>query len=531
MGLGPSKEKIKRILEKSCNENKNLSEQTKLKIEYCKSLTVNEAGTNGDSSFASENDSMDSDSSRSLGETSSYIDVSNVEGQNITSRSSAVSRSKEFPYIGVGTLTVKFSQSNNESCKTCFIIDSNVIETANGYPVDLATTATGNTVTYNYLKGKEGSGDDGVNNSKSNTVHDNYASTFDNIEMKDVVAEYNSKFTVSVSTQSAANGAVVQFRLGDLIIGNATVNNKKASLTYDLNKNYAVGNYTLTALLTKAGFKSKDITANLEITKATPTVKVNDVTAKDGQTVPFTATLTDSSKNPLSGVEVKFYRNANYIGAATTDENGIATLNAKIPTGLKGTFTILATVSESGNYKQASGEAKLTVTDSAKTYTKINAKDINMYFKDGTRLEATITDLEGNPLSGLDVVFNINNVDYTRTSDEKGQVSIGLGLVAGKYVASFNFKGNSKYLASSAAVNVTIKNTLFANDIVKMFKNATRFYAGVKKDNKPVSNVALTLNINGVLYHRTTDLVGTSSIAINLDPGTYVVTVMTMVKQ
>lgn len=406
------------------------------------------------------------------------------------------------------------------------LVDSNVIETANGYPVDLDTTATGNTVTYNYLKGKEGSGDDGVNNSKSNTVHDNYASTFDNIEMKDVVAEYNTKFTVSVSTQSAANGAVVQFRLGDMIIGNATVNNKKASLTYDLNKNYVVGNYTLTALLTKAGFKSKDITANLEITKATPTVKVNDVTAKDGQTVPFTATLTDSSKNPLSGVEVKFYRNANYIGAATTDENGIATLNAKIPTGLKGTFTILATVSESGNYKQASGEAKLTVTDSAKTYTKINAKDIEMYFKDGTRLEATITDLEGNPLSGLDVVFNINNVDYTRTSDEKGQVSIGLGLVAGKYVASFNFKGNSKYLASSAAVNVTIKNTLFANDIVKMFKNATRFYAGVKKDNKPVSNMALTLNINGVLYHRTTDLVGTSSIAINLDPGTYVVTVM-----
>ena len=99
MGLGPSKEKIKKILEKSCNENKNLSEQTKLKIEYCKSLSVSETAMNGDSSFSSQNDSMDSDSSRSLGETSSYIDVTNVEGQNITSRSSAVSRSKEFPYM------------------------------------------------------------------------------------------------------------------------------------------------------------------------------------------------------------------------------------------------------------------------------------------------------------------------------------------------------------------------------------------------------------------------------------------------
>ena len=70
MGLGPSKEKIKRILEKSCNDNKNISEQTKLKIEYCKSLTVNETTmSGGDSSFSSQNDSMDSDASRSLGET------------------------------------------------------------------------------------------------------------------------------------------------------------------------------------------------------------------------------------------------------------------------------------------------------------------------------------------------------------------------------------------------------------------------------------------------------------------------------
>ena len=130
MGLGPSKEKIKKILERSCNDNKNLSEQTKLKIEYCKSLITNETTmTSGDSSFSSQNDSMDSDTSRSLGETSSYIDVTSVEGQNITARSSAVSRSKEFPYIGVGTIIASFSHSENKSIKTCFIIDSNVIVT------------------------------------------------------------------------------------------------------------------------------------------------------------------------------------------------------------------------------------------------------------------------------------------------------------------------------------------------------------------------------------------------------------------
>lgn len=405
------------------------------------------------------------------------------------------------------------------------LIDSNIISTENGYPVDLSVESTGNTVTYNYLVGKEGSGDDGVNNSEGNTVHDNFASTFDDLEMDDVTAEYNSNFTVTVKTDKVADGANAQFRLGDAIIGNATVKNGEASLTYALNKNYAVGNYTITATLSKTNVKSKEITANLEVTKASVHIDVADVTAKQGDSVPITAIVLDSNNQPIANVEVKFQRNANYIGSATTDKDGKAVFNAKIPAGLAdGNYTIYATTAESDNYKQAIGNATLTVIDTSKTSTKITAKDITMYVKDGTRLSGTITDLDGKAISGLDVIITINGNPYTRTSDDNGQFSMALNLDAGNYNATFEFKGNDKYRASNAKSTVTIKPTLVSKDIVMMYKDGTRYLVAVMKDNKPVANVNVDLNINGVIYHRTTNDVGTAGLNLNLNPGNYTIT-------
>ncbi|WP_407415805.1 Ig-like domain-containing protein, partial [Methanobrevibacter sp.] len=407
------------------------------------------------------------------------------------------------------------------------LIDSNIITTENGYPVDLSVAATGNNVTYNYLKGKEGSGDDGVNNSKGNIVHDNYESTFDNIVMDNVTAEYNSKFTVTVKTKNAANGANAQFRLGDLIIGNATVNNGQASLTYTLNKNYNVGNYTITAVLSKPNVKSEEITANLEIIKANVNIDVEDVSANAGDTVPFTAVVMDSNGQPIADVEVKFQRNANFIGSANTDKDGKAVLNRQIPASLaEGTYTIFATVTESDNYNQAIGNATLTVMDASKTSTKITANDITMYVKDGTRLVGTITDSNGKPLSNITVAVTINGVTRDRISDANGQVSSALNLDAGTYDASFVFKGDSKYRASSANSTVTIKPTLAGNDIVMMYKDGTKYLVAVMKDNKPVANVNIDLNINGVIYHRTTNAVGTAALALNLNPGNYTITAM-----
>ena len=410
------------------------------------------------------------------------------------------------------------SESNNN------LIDENIITTNKGYPVEFSGIAKDNTVTNNYLKGEKGSGDEGVNASKSNTVKDNYASSFDNLKMNDTVVEYCGELTVTLDAGNEANGANVLFTLNNVVIGNTTVENGKATAVYSLNKNYNVGNYTITALVTKDKFKSEKITSNLEIIKSDIIVEVDDVSAKPGSSISLIATVLDENNNPVSGAEVRFYRNALYMGRATSDENGVAKTSYNVPASLSGNFTLVATVAESTNYNQGSGNASYIIDKSAVTATELTVGDVVMYYKDGNGIIGKLTDAYGNAIAGEKVQIRINGVDYTRTTNATGGFKYALNLNPGNYTSSLKYGGNANYAASSADVNITIKSTLNANDFTMMYKNGTRYYVSVLRDGKPEANVALSLNINGVIYDRTTPASGTSSLAINLNPDEYVIT-------
>jgi len=125
MGLGPSKEKIKKLLERSCNENKNLSEQNNnLKIGYYRSNPT-DVRISLDSSFSSTTDA----NSTSFNETQSFIDYSSIEGQTITNENSAIQNIRTFPYTCIKSIMVSFDNGNNYEYYTGFIIDTNAIVT------------------------------------------------------------------------------------------------------------------------------------------------------------------------------------------------------------------------------------------------------------------------------------------------------------------------------------------------------------------------------------------------------------------
>ena len=121
MGLGPSKEKIRKILEKSMT-NPNANEQRNLKIEYKykqnDGMDVDEATStstsNEPSEYAGENDSFS---------------FSTEVTQSIDSPALDVKNTKKFPYIAIGTLTCKFPISEDDYQYTCFLIDTNVVVT------------------------------------------------------------------------------------------------------------------------------------------------------------------------------------------------------------------------------------------------------------------------------------------------------------------------------------------------------------------------------------------------------------------
>ena len=121
MGLGPSKEKIRKILEKSIS-NPNTNEQRNLKIEYKykqgENMDIDDTNT---STNNSEPDSMQ--------DSQDSFNFSIDEKQTIISPTLDIKNVRKFPYIAIGTLVVKYPQLEEEFFYTCFLIDTNVVVT------------------------------------------------------------------------------------------------------------------------------------------------------------------------------------------------------------------------------------------------------------------------------------------------------------------------------------------------------------------------------------------------------------------
>ncbi|MCR5026436.1 MAG: hypothetical protein K6A34_03210 [Methanobrevibacter sp.] len=159
--------------------------------------------------------------------------------------------------------------------------------------------------------------------------------------------------------------------------------------------------------------------------------------------------------------------------------------------------------------------------------TSINSNDVDMYYHDGTRLYFVLTDFKNNPLSNKTVFITLNGVTYTRTTKIDGSSSMPLNLNSNTYSILIRFNGDNKYASSFKNVTVTIKSTVIANSLVKYYKNASQFVAKIVDfEGKPVIEKSVAMNINGVLYYRTTNSSGFVRLNINLNPDKYILTVI-----
>ena len=115
------------------------------------------------------------------------------------------------------------------------------------------------------------------------------------------------------------------------------------------------------------------------------------------------------------------------------------------------------------------------------------------------------------------VIFEINGVNYTRISDENGTAKIAINLNPGNYSIKTIYNG------ITVENRIEVLPTLFAQNLVKYFRNESQFYISlIDGEGKLVPNVNITMNINGVFYNRTTNENGTARLNINLNPGEYI---------
>lgn len=191
-----------------------------------------------------------------------------------------------------------------------------------------------------------------------------------------------------------------------------------------------------------------------------------------------------------------------------------------------GNYTISAVFTKD-NYQTVNVSENVEI-NSIKTV--LEAENVVMYYKDGTRFAVVLKDINGNPLANMDVIISINGRDYVKQSDENGTASLGLNLESKNYTVVTTFGGNSKYFGTRLNNTVSILSTLLSKDIVKYYRNGTQFYATVLDfKGNPLANTTVMFNINGVFYNKTTDENGTAKLNIWLRPGKYIITIFNLV--
>lgn len=327
---------------------------------------------------------------------------------------------------------------------------------------------------------------------------------------------YGENPIVSINVTSVAGVNVT----GDVVL---TISGKKyivnvvnALAVFEIPEMLDAGEYHIdVSYLGSEKYNAADGTADFTVAKKEITMNVT--IDKDYRDITVYVNLSEK----LDGNLTVLVNNTPYTLSYT---NGTGSLILKNLT--YGNYTISAVFTKD-NYQTVNVSENVEI-NSIKTV--LEAENVVMYYKDGTRFAVVLRDIYGNPLANMNVTISINGRDYVKQSDENGTASLGLNLESKNYTVVTAFGGNSKYFGTRSNNTVSILSTLLSKDIVKYYRNGTQFYATVLDfKGNPLANTTVMFNINGVFYNKTTDENGTAKLNIWLRPGKYIITIFNLV--
>ena len=149
----------------------------------------------------------------------------------------------------------------------------------------------------------------------------------------------------------------------------------------------------------------------------------------------------------------------------------------------------------------------------------LSVKNVTKYYKGDERLNIRLYDNDLKYFPNCTIKITINGNTYTRITDEKGMASMAINLGSGIYNVTTEYNDMKTYST------VTVLPTINGSDVVKIFRNATQYYATFRNSTgELLKNTEVKFNINGVFYTRPTNENGTARLNINLNPGTYIIT-------
>ena len=327
------------------------------------------------------------------------------------------------------------------------------------------------------------------------TIIEIYNLTANNVK---TYAESNFQYKVNLKDHNGngVKNVEIKFEIDGKTYTNTTNENGQTKITLNLKK----GNYTITAT-----YKNVKITNKLEIIE-TYLITGTNIKSYENFNFEYIVTLKNHSNKTIQNQKITFKVDGKTY-TNTTNQNGQTkiTLNLK-----KGNYTITAT------YQNITTTNKLEII--AYDLEQIESQDLEMYYKDGSRFTIRLTE-NNKPLTNKTVTFKINGASYTRTTNNDGYAGIAINLNSGKHNITTQYNNLTKQNT------ITIKTTITGNNITKIFRNDTQYYATFyNQKGEPLKNTPIYFNINGVFYTRTTNNNGTAKLNINLNPGKYIIT-------
>ena len=433
-----------------------------------------------------------------------------VKGNSINASNIGISLKKGYAIIENNTINadsygIQFTSADSKNS----IVDNNVIISGKDYAISVAGTNT--SITDNYIISKDYYGNGAVTSKSNDTIIENNTPAGASINT-DISASINKNATIKIDVLPFdANGNVTIKFNGK----SETVSfNASQTIVYDLGV-LGIGDYEVTVIYNgNAKYNATNITKTFSIGKISDynvTLNTTDVVAGENSTLVII--LPEDATGVVNVTVGKDSYKAN-----VTD--GVASV--KINSLIAGDYKVNVTYSGDKTYEVSNNVFNLAVNPMK---VNLNISDVVMFYRDGTRMVAILTDIKGNPITNATVYFTINGKTYARTTDTNGTASLAINLISKIYNATILYNGSDIYDKFSKNITVTVNPTILANDTVLMYMDGTVFVAKfLDKTGKALTNASVKFNINGVFYTRITDNDGVAKLNIRLRPGSYILT-------
>ena len=433
-----------------------------------------------------------------------------VKGNSINASNIGILLKKGYAIIENNTINadsygIQFTSADSKNS----IVDNNVIISGKDYAISVAGTNT--SITDNYIISKDYYGNGAVTSKSNDTIIENNTPAGASINT-DISASINKNATIKIDVLPFdANGNVTIKFNGK----SETVSfNASQTIVYDLGV-LGIGDYEVTVIYNgNAKYNATNITKTFSIGKISDyNVILNTTDVVAGENSTLVIILPEDATGVVNVTVGKDSYKAN-----VTD--GVASV--KINSLIAGDYKVSVTYSGDKTYEVSNNVFNLAVNPMK---VNLNISDVVMFYRDGTRMVAILTDIKGNPIANATLYFTINGKTYARTTDTNGTASLAINLISKIYNATILYNGSDIYDKLSKNITVTVNPTILANDTVLMYMDGTVFVAKfLDKTGKALTNASVKFNINGVFYTRITDNDGVAKLNIRLRPGSYILT-------